>query len=166
MGIIVIWQVKIGKIPGDAFSTTVNIIEPLTTVASNSCSWLRGVEPDAAFCFCSPFTSRFDMLCILKCFSACNDGKEWLCKYPQPSCQLEPLWTFSSDLSHLINNPTVCENLRRLAVSEVHKPSATNKHAMVKVTEIMGTLTVLSWFYALHSCHMTCWLYKIKYAQG
>lgn len=36
--------------------------ESVSTVESDSCLWMRGVNPDMAFSCCSPSTSRLDML--------------------------------------------------------------------------------------------------------
>ena len=52
--------------------------EPVPTAASAFCSWLTEVESNVALCCCSPSTSTFDMLCILRFFSAHHSCTVWL----------------------------------------------------------------------------------------
>ncbi|MEQ2300626.1 hypothetical protein AMECASPLE_027644 [Ameca splendens] len=49
---------------------------------------------------CIPCTSRFHVLCIQRCSSACLGCNEWLFELLLPFYQLEPVWPFSSDLWH------------------------------------------------------------------
>lgn len=42
----------------------------------------------------------FDVLCVQGCFSVCHCAIRWLFQSLLPSCQLEPVWLFSCDLSH------------------------------------------------------------------
>lgn len=53
---------KLLRLPG--FTNSVVVL------ASDSCSWLKAVEPDVVLCSCSSSTWSFDVLCILRCFSA------------------------------------------------------------------------------------------------
>ncbi|MEQ2309026.1 hypothetical protein AMECASPLE_034357 [Ameca splendens] len=59
---------------------------------------LTGVAPGVVFCCCSPSASRFDVLCVQRCSSACLGCNEWLFELLLPFYQLEPVWPFSSDL--------------------------------------------------------------------
>lgn len=43
---------------------------PLQYSASDSCTWLTGMQPDVFFCCCNPSALKFSILCFLKCFSA------------------------------------------------------------------------------------------------
>lgn len=72
----------------------------MLSVSSASCSSLTEVEPDEIFCYCSPAsTSRFDMLCFLKCFFffARHQSKAWL---SWPSSHIKPVWPLSSNITH------------------------------------------------------------------
>lgn len=60
-------------------------------LSSDFCSPLTEMELD-----CNPFTSRFDILCILGWFSDYHSCKEWLPELLEPSCQLEPVWLLTS----------------------------------------------------------------------
>lgn len=44
----------------------------------NPLFWLSRAKLKIIFCYCCPSASRFDMLCIMRCFSAQHGCKEWL----------------------------------------------------------------------------------------
>lgn len=56
------------------------------------CSWLTKKEPNKVFCCCSSSVSRFDVLCVPRCFSAHY--------IVQSFCQFKLVWPFSADLLH------------------------------------------------------------------
>ena len=86
--------------------------EPVPTAASAFCSWLTEVEPNVVFCCCSPSASRFDVLYILRCFSAHHNCTEWLSELTQPFCQPEAVWPFSVELSSARHfGPQNCHSL-------------------------------------------------------
>lgn len=60
-----------------------------------------------AFGYCSPFTSRFGVLCIMKCCSAYRIAKN-LFTLPHPSCQLEPLWALLNVFQPLSSTSHLC----------------------------------------------------------
>ena len=60
------------------------------------------------FCCCSQSASRFDVLFILRCFSAHHSYKGWLSKSLKPFCQPQPVWPFSSDLFHQHFRSQIC----------------------------------------------------------
>lgn len=57
-----------------------NCCEPVSTVASDSCSWLTWVEPDVIVCCCRPSASRICgyVVCYMRCFLSCNSCREQL----------------------------------------------------------------------------------------
>jgi len=59
-------------------------------------SELTGEESNVFFCFCSPSPSRFDVMCVQRCSSACHSAIQLL----SPSCQHDPVWAIFCDLSH------------------------------------------------------------------
>lgn len=52
--------------------------EPVPTAASVVGSQLTEVQPDVAFCCYSVSASRFDALCVPRCFTAHHNLTEWL----------------------------------------------------------------------------------------
>uniref|UniRef100_A0A3B4ZJ67 L1 transposable element RRM domain-containing protein n=1 Tax=Stegastes partitus TaxID=144197 RepID=A0A3B4ZJ67_9TELE len=65
-------------------------------------AWARltGVIPGVVFCCCSPSASRFNMLCVQRCYSAYLGCNKWLFELLLPFYQLKPVCPFSSDLWH------------------------------------------------------------------
>ncbi|AWO96124.1 Kinesin-like protein, partial [Scophthalmus maximus] len=61
---------------------------------------LTGVAPGVVFCCCSPSSSRFDVLCVQRWYSAFLGCNKWLFELLLPFYHLEPFCPFSSDLSH------------------------------------------------------------------
>lgn len=60
-------------------------------LASDSCSWLTGVEPDVVFCCCCPSASGFEALFYLRRFSARHGCKVWLFE----SSTLKAVWPWT-----------------------------------------------------------------------
>lgn len=62
--------------------------EPM--MASHYCSWRTGVVPDVVFSCCVPSISRFDVLCVLNCFSVHYAYIVIICILPGSSQILSP----------------------------------------------------------------------------
>ena len=68
--------------PGFASLQLSSFGEPVTTTASAFGSWLTEVEPNVVLCSSSPSVSRFDVLRILRFFSADHNCTECLSELP------------------------------------------------------------------------------------
>lgn len=161
--------------------------EPLLTAASALCSWQTIVEPDVIVCCCSPSTSRFDMLWIVRCLSAqhyCTDCvtvaflSAWISlailHWPPSSIRhfrlqnCHSLDVFFFFATFWVNTRYCCSWKSQ---EENTNLSHTNNHVMVNVTEITFSPVLMVhvnvtrycwpvsiWFYVLHCWHKTGWL--------
>lgn len=96
-------QFNIGSKPG-----TVQFLWACAHCSHRFGSRLTGVEPNAVVFSCGPFTSRLNILCVPKVFSAHCSCKEWLSHLPWPVCCLKPVCPLFSDLSHHQNISVHC----------------------------------------------------------